>query len=365
MSELRIIPYNFDSFIPKGGHIIKPMNKPSLILVIDDDSKLLMGISEILKRGGYEVITANNGTDGIQLALENSPSLIISDMMMPPPDGPEVLRVLSKHESTIHIPFIFLTARTDERDKVTSLKNGADDYITKPFSKDELLGRVNSILRRKGITENAERYKQEDVVNQLNQNLIEMSEMYAVSHEGFAAGMSRVLSLRDKESDEHSHRVVLVAKEMAKILYQDEKIIANVVIGALLHDVGKIAIPDAILLKPSRLTDEEYTVMKTHAALGREILETLGLPLETLQIAGGHHERWDGGGYPQGLSGTDIPLPARLFAVVDVWDALANERAYRQAWSLERTIDYIKEQSGKHFDPAIVKIFLSIVSNEN
>ena len=341
------------------------MNQPSLILVIDDDTKLLMGISEILKRGGYVVITANNGTDGIQLALENSPSLIISDMMMPPPDGSEVLRILSKHESTIHIPFIFLTAQTDERNKITSLKNGADDYITKPFSKDELLVRVNSILRRKEHTKSSEQVKHDDIVDKLNQNILDLTAKEAITQTGFSEGMSQLLGLRDVESDEHSQRVVSMAKEIAKVLYQDGNIIPRIVMGALLHDVGKIAIPDAILLKPSRLTTEEFEIMKTHAALGRQILETLGMSLEILQIAGGHHERWDGGGYPQGLSGIDIPLPARLFAVVDVWDALANDRAYRKAWPLQRTIDYIKEQSGKHFDPAMVQTFLSIVSNEN
>ena len=152
------------------------MNVSSLILVIDDDRSLLMGVSEILKRGGYEVITATNGTDGIQLALESSPSLIISDMMMPTPDGSEVLRILSKHNSTVNIPFILLTARTDEKTKVTSLKNGADDYITKPFSTDELLGRVKSILRRKEITKAFELRKQTELRKAAEEKLSERRE---------------------------------------------------------------------------------------------------------------------------------------------------------------------------------------------
>ncbi|MCX6059183.1 MAG: PAS domain S-box protein [Chloroflexi bacterium] len=154
----------------------KVMSISSRILVIDDDRSLLMGVSEILKRGGYEVITATNGTDGIQLALESSPDLIISDMMMPPPDGSEVLRILSEHSSTVNIPFIFLTARTDEKVKVTSLKNGADDYITKPFSTDELLGRVNSILRRKEITETFEVRNQTELRKAAEEKLSERRE---------------------------------------------------------------------------------------------------------------------------------------------------------------------------------------------
>ncbi len=331
------------------------------LLIIDDDPSLLIGLDGVLKREGYKVFTAKHGTMGLDIARDIIPDLIVCDLMMPPPNGFDVLTTLSQDPKTEHIPFIFLTARASETDKVKGLHLGADDYIVKPFLQSEFLARIKAVLRRKQktIAEIGEVSKRE--INELHQELTDLVRMSEVNWEKFVDSLVHMLALRDNETEEHAWRVMELTEKTAIALNITGTLLLHFRWGAILHDIGKVGIPDVILLKPGELTHEERAVIMMHPQIANQILEPLGLPHETLEIPLSHHERWDGTGYPMGLAGEKIPLSARIFAIIDVWDALTHERPYRKAWSHEQARKYILEQSGKHFDPRVVDVFLNII----
>lgn len=342
------------------------MSNPIKLLVIDDDKALLLGLAETLRREGwYQVITANNGNLGIQLAEKNLPHLIICDLMMPPPDGMAVLKALSQNPVTASIPFIFLTARTNQQEKLNGMDLGADDYITKPFSKDELLTRVRTLLRRMNITQSMERRNSEEEITLLRAEIQEIMQRFSTNHNELAEAMAQMLSLRDSTTEDHARRVMELSSSLAHELGMEEDLLQHIHLGALVHDIGKVGISDALLLKGDSLNDEERKVMMTHTALGKLILEPLGLPPAVIDITYYHHERWDGNGYPNGLAGKDIPLGARIFAVVDVWVTLTSERAYQTAWTQDKAIAHMKEQAGTEFDPNIVEQFLAIIKRKS
>lgn len=337
------------------------VNSSTRLLVIDDDKALLRGAGETLKREGFQVLLADNGKTGIQLAAEQMPDLVICDLMMPPPDGLEVLKTLSANPATAAIPFVFLTARTGENDKISSLDLGADDYVTKPFNKAELLARVRSLLRRKGVTQAEERGRLENEISSLRVEIAELIEKFSSDHETLAEAMAGMLAMRDNETEEHTRRVVELSEKLAYAIGMEEIDVRSVRMGALLHDIGKVGIPDSILLKAGALTDDERKRMMVHSHLGYQIAKPLGLNQIALDLIRFHHERWDGSGYPDGLRGEQIPRSARIFAVVDVWDALTSDRPYRKALPFEEVCTYILEQSGSHFDPQIVAAFLKMI----
>lgn len=336
------------------------MEKISLLL-IDDDPYLLTGLDGVLKHEGYTVFTAEHGNTGIEIAQNILPDLIICDLMMPPPNGFDVLTALSQEPKTENIPFIFLTARASEIDMVKGLNLGADDYIVKPFLKSELLARIKSVLRRKQKTnsEIGDVAKQE--INELRKELTDLVRASEVNWEKFVDSLVHMLALRDNETEEHAWRVMELTEKTALAFKIQGRSLLHFRWGAILHDIGKVGIPDSILLKPGELTAEERAVIMLHPQIANQILEPLGLPQETLEIPLSHHERWDGTGYPQRLANEKIPLSARIFAVVDVWDALTHERPYRKAWTHSQASQYILDQSEKQFDPTVVDIFLNKV----
>jgi len=335
------------------------------LLVIDDDPNLLLGMNAILKRNGYSVRTASRGSDGIHIARTEPVDLIICDLMMPPPNGFEVLDTLGKDPQTANIPFIFLSARTSGEDKVSGLLNGADDYIVKPFQKEELLARIAAILRRKQKISMSINETSGSEISSLRSEISKLLEQAHTNQEKFMDGLVQVLSLRDNETEGHSQRVKVLTEKTAAAFNIFGERLMRIRWGAILHDIGKVAIPDRILLKPGPLTDEERTVIMMHPQIAEQILAPLGLPDEVLEIPLYHHERWDGTGYPFKLVGENIPFSARIFAVVDVWDALTNDRPYRKAMPFEKARALLLDQAGKHFDPQVLEIFLKkIISNQ-
>lgn len=330
-------------------------------MLIDDDPALLVGLDGVLKREGYKVFTAKHGSNGLDIAKETIPDLILCDVMMPPPNGFDILKELSQHPKTENIPFIFLTARNVENDKVKGLLLGADDYIIKPFLKDELLARIQSVLRRrhKAQAEIKETAVQE--IFHLRTEIADLMRTSKVDWENFVDSLVHMLALRDNETEEHARRVTKLTERTARALHIKGDAFTHIRWGAILHDIGKVGIPDSILLKPGELTNEERAVMMMHPQIAYQILQPLGLPPAALEIPLSHHERWDGTGYPDHLAGHDIPLSARIFAIVDVYDALTSDRPYRKAWPKEKIIAHIREQTGKHFDPTIVDVFLNKV----
>lgn len=340
------------------------MENPTSLLLIDDDPALLVGLEGVLKHEGYKVFTANHGHEGINIAHEHLPNLIVCDLMMPPPNGFEVLNILSKDAKTSNIPFIFLTARASEADKVQGLLSGADDYIIKPFLKQEFLARIKAVLRRKQKA-NAQLKESFNLeIFELRREITNLMQASEVNWEKFVDSLVHMLAVRDHETEDHARRVMTMNENLAVELGIKGDTLLHLRWGAILHDIGKVGIPDSILLKPGALTNEERAVMMLHPQIAHQILSPLGLPATTLEIPLRHHEYWNGTGYPGNLVGEEIPLSARIFAVVDVWDALVSSRPYREAWSKEKARDYMQEQSGIHFDPQITAIFLNKVINQ-
>lgn len=337
------------------------MKMPTRLLVIDDDKLLLQGVVEIFKREGYETLSAANGKLGVQLALEHSPHLIVCDMMMPPPDGVQVIKELAANPATASIPFIYLTARAGESNIIQGLELGADDYISKPFTKGELLARVRAVLRRISVTQEDERKKAKSQIESMRGMVGELVQKHSADHAALAKALSDMLALRDHITEEHGRRVVELSERVARKLSLGEEEVMQIRIGALLHDIGKVGIPDAILHKPGALNEEEKRIMQRHAILGFEIAKSIGLTEIASGIIHYHHEHWNGNGYPDGIQGISIPVSARIFAVVDVWDALTSDRPYRKAWTEEQAREFINSQAGSQFDPQVVLKFLQLL----
>lgn len=265
--------------------------------------------------------------------------------------GFEVCQRIRSDPQIAEIPIIILTALDDRESLLNALKAGADDFISKPFDRYELRARLVGITRlnryQKLLQERAK-------LRQANAQLLS-------AYEATIEGLSHALDLRDRETEGHSRRVTEVTIRLAQALNMSDEEILHIRRGALLHDLGKIGIPDSILHKPDQLTDEEWVIMRQHPQFAYDTLSPIEYLRPALDIPYNHHEKWDGSGYPRGLRGEDIPLSARLFAIADVWDALTSDRPYRKAWTQEQAFTYIREQSGTHFDPRVVDLFFKVI----
>ncbi|BAE50643.1 response regulator [Paramagnetospirillum magneticum] len=341
------------------------------ILVVDDSPDDVWLMSELLK-ADYRVKVANSGERGLKIAMGNErPDLVLLDVMMPDIDGYEVCRQLKTDSRTHDIPVIFLTSKTRMAEEKRGLDMGAVDYITKPFSPSIVLARVKAHLRLKSSADflrDQNRFLEREVAKRTK-------DVTAVKDVTILA-MASLAETRDLMTGNHIRRTQYYMSALATALQDhprfapllDEAAITMLFKSAPLHDIGKIGIPDCILLKPGRLTPEEFEVMKTHAALGRNAIESaerwLGTRLEFLtmakEITHYHHERWDGDGYPEGLSGDDIPVSARLMAVADVYDALISRRVYKEPIPHAEAVDIIIRDKGGRFDPDVVDAFVGI-----
>ena len=351
------------------------VEKPiATVLVVDDtpDNLSLMGG---LLRDHYHVKVANQGEKALKIAQgEQPPDLILLDIMMPGMDGYEVCRRLKANLHTRDIPVIFLTARADMEDERQGLALGAVDYITKPISPPILLARVATHLALKASADflrDKSAYLEREVA-------LRTLEVQAIQDVTIMA-MTSLAETRDNETGNHIRRTQLYVKALAEHL-RDHPRFAHVLTdrmvdllykSAPLHDIGKIGIPDAILLKPGKLTVEEFEIMKTHTTLGRNAIEEaerrLGMRVAFLsvskEIAYSHQEKWDGSGYPEGLKGDAIPVSARLMAVADVYDALISKRVYKPAFSHDQACSTIVRGKGTHFDPDMVDAFVDIAED--
>ena len=323
----------------------------STVLIVDDEYAGRQTLQSVLEGEGYHLEMAENGWQAIEKAKALLPDVILLDVMMPGMTGFEVCQRIRNDPQVAEIPIIILTALDDRESLLNSLKAGADDFISKPFDRYELRARLIGITRlnryHKLVQERAK----------LQQAHSQLLEAYGATIEGW----SRAMDLRDRETEGHSQRVTEVTLRLAKAHGMETQELVHIRRGALLHDMGKLGIPDSILHKPDKLTDEEWALMRQHPQLGYNMLHPIEYLRPALDIPYCHHEKWDGSGYPRGLKGDEIPLAARLFAVVDVWDALTSDRPYRGAWTDENALAYIKEQSGKHFDPEIVDLFFRVI----
>jgi putative two-component system response regulator len=341
------------------------------ILAVDDTPVNLSLITGLLK-SHYRVKVANSGEKALRIVhADLPPDLVLLDVMMPGLDGIEVCRRLKSDPRTRHVPVIFLTAMASNDDERIGLEAGAVDYITKPISPPILLARVKTHLQLKAgqdFLKDKNAYLENEVLRRTR-------DVQAIQDVTILT-MASLAETRDNETGNHIRRTQHYVKALAIKLrdhprfagYFTDHVIDLLFKSAPLHDIGKVGIPDKILLKPGKLTPEEFEIMKTHTTLGRDAIEQaerqLGTPVAFLklakEIAYSHQEKWDGSGYPEGLVGDGIPVSARLMAVADVYDALISRRVYKPAFTHERAVELIAEGRGKHFDPDIADAFMEI-----
>ena len=346
-------------------------NGKCTVLVVDDTPDNLSLMSGLL-RTDYKVKLAPSGERALQIvAGESKPDLILLDIMMPDMDGYEVLRRLQFNPETENIPVIFLTAMSASDDETVGLELGAVDYITKPINPAITLARVRNHLqlkRARDLLTHHNHYLEQEVARRTRQ----VAELQDVT----IRAMASLAETRDNETGNHIRRTQHYVEALARQLQNHPRFAEELTNDAIemifksapLHDIGKVGIPDRILLKPGALTPEEFEVMKTHTTLGLEAI--LAAERETTQdnpffryakeITYSHQEKWDGSGYPQGLVGNTIPLSARLMAVADVYDALISVRVYKPAFSHEQAVQIIEEGRGSHFDPDMVDAFMTL-----
>lgn len=336
------------------------------VLIVDDvleNRKLLASILRDFTE--YEIITAKSGMDIInrfESLKKNPPDLILLDVIMPKINGFDVASIFKENSITRDIPIIFITALTNTENKIKAFEAGGVDYISKPFNKHELLARVNTHIRIKNLHDEL---KLKNKLLQHNEaHLRYLVEQKTKKIDNMTISMVSALEnanyYNDESTGNHVKRVsaysAIIAMECG--CYND--FVKRIKIYAPLHDVGKVGIPDDILKKPGKYTKEEFEIMKQHVIIGGNMLDSPEIDIMAKNIALYHHEHWDGTGYMSGLKGENIPLEARIISIVDVYDALITKRTYKQPLTEEEADKIIKEDSGKHFDPALVEIFLKI-----
>lgn len=342
-----------------------------IVLVVDDTPDNLSLMSSLLKPT-YQVKLANNGAKALQVAQsDNPPDLILLDIMMPDMDGYEVCQALKADARTRDIPVIFLTAKVEIEDEQKGLELGAVDYITKPISPPIVLARVETHLSLKRASDFL-RDKNAYLESEVQRRAQEITAIQDVT----ILAMASLAETRDPETGNHIRRTQNYVKALALHLRDDpryretltDSYIDLLYKSAPLHDIGKVGIPDRILLKPGRFTPDEFELMKTHTTLGFKAIQhaesALGTPVAFLEMAKEialyHQEKWDGSGYPEGLSGEAIPLSARLMALADVYDALISRRVYKEGMPHEKAVGIIIDGRGSHFAPDLVDVFMAI-----
>lgn len=311
-------------------------NDKPRILIVDDEPANLKVMREVLGNQ-YRMSFAKSGAAALALLEKEQPKLILLDIMMPDMNGFEVCEILKSTPALSHIPIIFVTALGDESDEFKGFELGAVDYITKPISPAIVRARVKTHL-----------------------SLVQ-AEQLKQAHVDLVHRLGRAAEYKDTDTGEHIARMSQYSKLLALEFGMGEQQAELLRQAAPMHDVGKIGIPDAILLKPGRLTPDEFDHMKQHAAIGAQILANSSSPLLQLahKLAIEHHEKWDGSGYPNDLKGEQISVEGRIVAIADVFDALTSKRPYKEAWGVEEALEHMQAQAGKHFDPHLINLFVN------
>lgn len=334
---------------------VEPVNNER-ILVVDDEPANLRLLDRILRSQGYRgLVLVDDPRDVVDRYRGTRPDLILLDINMPHLDGYEVMEQLKALNDPLLPPIVILTAQHGKDYLLRALGAGARDFVAKPFDRNELLIRVRNLLDvhlahclihdQKAVLESMVRVRTEE---------LRRTRLQVVQRLGMAA------EYRDEETGNHILRMSHTSALLARAIGWSEADCELILHASPMHDIGKIGIPDAILLKPGKFEPHEWEVMKTHTRIGGKLLDGDGSDLMRMarEIALTHHEKWDGSGYPEGLAGEAIPEAGRIAALADVFDALTSRRPYKKAWAVDKAVDLIKENRGKHFDPALVEVFL-------
>ncbi|HJQ09888.1 MAG TPA: HD domain-containing phosphohydrolase [Gemmatimonadaceae bacterium] len=329
------------------------------ILIIDDHQANVDALKRILRSAGFACV--NSTTDplvGVRLVQTWAPDLVLLDLHMPNLDGFGVLDSIRPHLGNgSYLPVVMLTGDSNEETKRRALSSGAKDFLTKPFDATEVVLRIGNLLETRSLYSRIRNHNE-----QLEQRVVERTREFEQAQFEILQRLAAAAEFRDDETGQHTERVGELAARLATQMGLPVERVDLIRRAAPLHDVGKIGIPDSILRKAARLTPQERRIMQTHSTIGAAMLAGghSALVKTAEQIARSHHERWDGGGYPDGIGGENIPLEARLVAVADYFDALTHNRPYRAAWSVDRTIKKIVAERERHFDPSVVDALLGL-----
>lgn len=338
------------------------------ILVVDDDDSIRNLVTSMLSHAGHECRAAASGEEALGILHKNANySLVLSDLAIDGIDGLALLERIRKVEP--QLPVVLVTGVHDISVALSALRKGAYDYLLKPFDREQLLATVGRALENRRLKLENQAYQNRleslvsartELLQQKNAELVRAKDELERSYDITLEALGDALDLKDAETEGHSKRVTAFTIAIARAMDLPSDRVRVIARGAFLHDVGKMAIPDAILRKPGRLTSEEQQLMRKHADLGYQILHKIPFLKEAAHIVWSHQERFDGSGYPRGLRGDQIPLGARIFAVADTFDAITSDRPYRAAQSISSARREIQKHSGAQFDPFVVDTFLSI-----
>jgi len=308
------------------------------ILIVDDHLASRMAAVAVLAMEGYEVMEADSGPVALKLIAQSQPDLILLDVMMPGMDGFEVCSLLKQDQQTRLIPVIFITALNDKRSRIRGIEAGGDDFLSKPFDRVELAARVQSLVRQKRLNEDLDHAEQ------------------------VLFSIARAIESRDPNTGDHCERLSKLGKAFGEFLCLSRTALRDLMWGGYLHDIGKVGIPDAVLLKCGKLTEAEWKTMKQHVLIGERICQPLRTMRGVIPIIRHHHERWDGSGYPDGLKQEEIPYLAQVFQIIDIYDALTSERPYKVAFSQKEAIAILKAEVEKGWrNPKLVEQFQEFI----